>query len=269
MSSTLANQQKLHLVASDLEVRADIDVPLGPALTGCHALVVVVLATAEERSQAAATSGTVSTTVSISGRRTAASGSIASGSIASGSVSVATAGLVSLPATVSSTSVASRRRSGGSAASVRGGSTGVVSGVGAASVSSLALSIACVGVCISSVGIGISIVVVTTGVGRLDLLGDLRVGVLGDLRVRVEDSLGDVGPLLGDAGGVLVTLDGGGEVLLVLGDLGHDALQRLGRLDVGRVVVCRQRLSVCLLDGDAAAEVLGVLAADGAHVSLG
>lgn len=250
---------KLHLVASDLEVLADVDVSLGPALTRCHALVVVVLATAEERSQTAGTSTTVSTVSISAGRsgRSATSGSV---------VSVATSGCGSLPASVASTSVASRRGSGGSSCGCSAG--GIVSGVGAPFLSALAF--ACVGIRISSVSIGISSVAVSTGHGALlDLLGNLLVGGLVDRRVRVQDGLGDVGTLLGDGTGVLVALDGGREVLLVLSDLGHDALQRLGRLDVGRVVVCRQRLGVCLLDGDTAAEVIGVLAADGAHVSLG
>lgn len=253
---------KLRLVASDLEVLANINVSLGPTLTRCHALVVVVvLATAKERSQTAGTPTTVSAVSISAGRsgRSATSGSV---------VSVATSGCGSLPAPVASTSVASRRGSGGSTAGVRVGSCSIVSGVGAPFLSALAF--ACVGIRISSVGIGISIVAVSTGHGALlDLLGNLLVGGLVDRRVRVQDGLGDIGTLLGDGTGVLVALDGGREVLLVLGDLGHDALQRLGRLDVGRVVVCRQRLGVCLLDGDTAAEVVGVLAADGAHVSLG
>ncbi|KAI3394665.1 hypothetical protein diail_2475, partial [Diaporthe ilicicola] len=230
------------------EVGANINESLCPALGRCHALVVVVVVVA-----LAAVS---SRSVPVRARRSTTSRSTTSG--------VRSAGVVVVSPFLA---LASRRGPGGgpSRGPVRVGPTG---GVGA-SLLALALalgsfSLARAGIGIARVGVGVARVGGTGG-GRLGLLGDLLVGVLRDGLVRVQNGLRDIRALLGHGGGLLISLDGGGEVLLVLGDLGHDALQGLGGGDLGRGVVGRQRGGVGLLDRDAAAKVLGVLAADGAH----
>lgn len=125
---------------------------------------------------------------------------------------------------------------------------------------------------IASVGVGVGVTRscrVGISTDRSDLLGHLCIRGGHDTGLGGQESVRDGHALVAHGGSGLVGGNGGCEVLLVLLDLRGDRREGGGDFDVGGVVVAWQRRYVCLLDGDAAAEVLGVAAPDGTDVASG